>query len=117
MRVSTDKHGRRTCAKSHKPDVRQSRGHFAVTDIKAVASSSCGLASLSHVWEFDGVLLNTAVSRADDPVRMAGAFASAIKAWHSALVAGPMILQETAVSSTPEIARPFATDYSTIYKG
>ena len=48
---------------------------------------------------------------------MAGAFASAIKAWHSALVAGPMILQETAVSSTPEIARPFATDYSTIYKG
>ena len=31
-------------------------------------------------WGFDGVLLNTAVSRADDPVRMAGAFASAIKA-------------------------------------
>jgi thiazole synthase len=64
-------------------------------------------------WGFDGVLLNTAVSRADDPVRMAGAFASAIKAGHSAFVAGPMIVQETAVSSTPEIGRPFATDHST----
>jgi thiazole synthase len=61
-------------------------------------------------WGFDGVLLNTAVSRADDPVRMAGAFASAIKAGHSAFVAGPMIVQETAVSSTPDIGRPFATD-------
>ena len=64
-------------------------------------------------WGFDGVLLNTAVSRADDPVRMAGAFASAIKAGHNAFVAGPMIVQETAVSSTPEIGRPFATEYST----
>jgi thiazole synthase len=64
-------------------------------------------------WGFDGVLLNTAVSRADDPVRMAGAFASAIQAGHSAFVAGPMIVQETAVSSTPEIGRPFATEYST----
>jgi thiazole synthase len=59
------------------------------------------------------VLLNTAVSRADDPVHMAGAFASAIKAGHGAFVAGPMIIQETAVSSAPEIGRPFATDYST----
>jgi thiazole synthase len=64
-------------------------------------------------WGFDGVLLNTAVSRADDPVRMAGAFASAIKAGRSAFVAGPMLVQETAVSSTPEIGRPFARDYST----
>jgi thiazole synthase len=64
-------------------------------------------------WGFDGVLLNTAVSRADDPVRMAGAFASAIKAGHSAFVAGPMVVQETAVPSTPEIGRPFAPDYST----
>ena len=68
-------------------------------------------------WGFDGVLLNTAVSRADDPVRMAGAFASAIKAGHSAFVAGPMIVQETAVSSTPEIGRPFAKDDSTRLPG
>jgi thiazole synthase len=64
-------------------------------------------------WGFDGVLLNTAVSRADNPVRMAGAFASAIKAGHDAFVAGPMIVQETAVPSTPDIGRLFATDYST----
>lgn len=59
-------------------------------------------------WGFDAVLLNTAVSRAMDPVRMAGAFASAIKAGRNAFLAGPMIMQEVAVSSTPEIGRPFA---------
>lgn len=60
-------------------------------------------------WGFDGVLLNTAVSRALDPVRMAGAFAKAVKGGRSAFVAGPMIAQETAVPSTPEIGRPFAS--------
>lgn len=59
-------------------------------------------------WGFDAVLLNTAVSRATDPVRMAGAFASAIQAGRSAFVAGPMTVQVAAVSSTPEIGRPFA---------
>ena len=59
-------------------------------------------------WGFDGVLLNTAVSRALDPVRMAGAFAKAVKGGRSAFLAGPMIVQETAVPSTPEIGRPFA---------
>ena len=59
-------------------------------------------------WGFDGVLLNTAVSRALDPVRMAGAFAQAVKGGRSAFLAGPMIVQETAVPSTPEIGRPFA---------
>src|SRR5271170_1817561 len=63
-------------------------------------------------WGFDGVLLNTAVSRADDPVRMAGAFASAIQAGHSAFLAGPMAFQKLAVSSTPEIGRPFTRDDS-----
>jgi thiazole synthase len=58
-------------------------------------------------WGFDGVLLNTAVSRATDPVRMAGAFTSAIQAGRSAFLGGPMIVQEMAVSSTPEIGRPF----------
>jgi len=59
-------------------------------------------------WGFDGVLLNTAVSRALDPVRMAGAFSQAVKGGRSAFLAGPMIVQETAVPSTPEIGRPFA---------
>jgi len=59
-------------------------------------------------WGFDGVLLNTAVSRALDPVRMARAFAQAVKGGRSAFLAGPMIVQEAAVPSTPEIGRPFA---------
>ena len=59
-------------------------------------------------WGFDGVLINTAVSRALDPVRMASAFAQAIKAGRGAYLGGPMIVQELAVSSTPEIGRPFA---------
>src|SRR6266704_38725 len=63
-------------------------------------------------WGFDGVLLNTAVSRALDPVRMASAFAKAITSGRGAFLAGPMIMQEVAVSSTPEIGRPFTLDAS-----
>jgi thiazole synthase len=63
-------------------------------------------------WGFDGVLLNTAVSRALDPVRMAGAFAQAVRAGRSAFLGGPMTVQEMAVASTPEIGRPFTTDFS-----
>ena len=62
-------------------------------------------------WGFDGVLLNTAVSRALDPVRMAGAFAQAVRAGRSAFLGGPMTVQEMAVSSSPEIGRPFASDW------
>ena len=49
-------------------------------------------------WGFDAVLLNQAVSRATDPVRMAGAFASAIQAGRSAFLAGPMIEQAVAAA-------------------
>jgi thiazole synthase len=58
-------------------------------------------------WGFDGILLNTAVSRALEPVKMAGAFADAIRAGRSGFLAGPMIMQDAAVASTPEIGRPF----------
>jgi thiazole synthase len=60
-------------------------------------------------WGFDGVLINTAVSRALDPVRMANSFASAVKAGRAAFLAGPMPVQKRAVSSTPEIGRPFTS--------
>ena len=63
-------------------------------------------------WGFDGVLLNTAVSRSLDPVRMAGAFAQAVRAGRGAFLGGPMAVHEMAVASTPEIGRPFATDSS-----
>jgi thiazole synthase len=60
-------------------------------------------------WGFDGVLLNTAVSRALDPVQMAGAFANAIRAGRAAFLPGPVIPQDAAAPSTPELGRPFAT--------
>jgi thiazole synthase len=63
-------------------------------------------------WGFDGVLLNTAVSRANDPVQMASAFANAIRAGRGSFLAGPMVAQETAVPSTSEIGRPFMSDSS-----
>jgi len=63
-------------------------------------------------WGFDGVLLNTAVSRATHPVRMARAFANAVRAGRSAFLAGPMIVQQAATPSTAEIGRPFASDAS-----
>ena len=58
-------------------------------------------------WGFDGVLLNTAVSRAIDPVSMAVAFSAAIQAGRKGWLAGPMCVQEYAVASTPEIGQPF----------
>ena len=61
-------------------------------------------------WGYDGILLNTAVSRALEPIKMADAFAAAIRAGRSGFLAGPMMMQDTAVRSTPEIGRPFRID-------
>jgi thiazole synthase len=54
--------------------------------------------------------LNTAVSRARDPIRMAKAFADSVRAGRGAFLAGPMIAREFVVPSTPELGRPFAPD-------
>jgi thiazole synthase len=71
-----------------------------------------GLGRPSHAcqvmeWGFDGVLLNTAVALAQDPVAMAGAFAAAIQAGRTAWRAGTMIEQHTAQPSTPVLGTPF----------
>src|SRR5580658_4687151 len=63
-------------------------------------------------WGYEGILLNTAVSRALQPGKMASAFAEAVKGGRSAFLAGPMIVQEIAVPSTPEIGRPFGSGTS-----
>jgi thiazole synthase len=84
-------------------------------EIRLIIDAGIGLPSHAcqvMEWGFDGVLLNTAVSRALNPVQMAGAFASAVKAGRDAFLAGPMIIQEVAASSTPEIGRPFALNSS-----
>lgn len=71
-----------------------------------------GLGLPSHAcqvmeWGYDGVLLNTAVARAQDPVAMAGAFADAVQAGRQAFLAGAMAPQDTAEPSTPVLGTPF----------
>jgi thiazole synthase len=71
-----------------------------------------GLGLPSHAcqvmeWGFDGVLLNTAVALAQDPVRMAGAFANATRAGRAAFLAGAMSEQQCAQPSTPVLGTPF----------
>lgn len=71
-----------------------------------------GLGLPSHAcqvmeWGFDGVLLNTAVALAQDPVAMAAAFAGAVRAGHAARHAGAMQPQASAQPSTPVLGTPF----------
>ncbi|MFQ3585975.1 MAG: thiazole synthase, partial [Cyanobacteriota bacterium] len=71
-----------------------------------------GLGLPSHAcqvmeWGFDGVLLNTAVALARDPVAMAAAFAQAVHAGRQAYLAGVMQPQDTAQPSTPVLGTPF----------
>ena len=65
----------------------------------AVAAMECGC---------DAVLLNTAVALADDPEKMALAFAKAVEAGQVGYRAGLMEPREYAVPSTPVVGRAFA---------
>ena len=56
---------------------------------------------------FDGVLLNTAIASAQDPVTMARAFAHAVTAGEWAYHAGIMPVRQTAHATTPIIDTPF----------
>jgi thiazole synthase len=56
---------------------------------------------------FDAVLLNTAVAKAADPVRMARAFAAAIDAGRMAFEAGLMDVRDMASPSSPVAGTPF----------
>ena len=71
-----------------------------------------GLGRPSHAcqvmeWGFDGVLLNTAVALAQDPVVMAAAFAAATQAGRDAFRSGAMTEQDAAQPSTPVLGTPF----------
>lgn len=71
-----------------------------------------GLGLPSHAcqvmeWGFDGVLLNTAVAQAGDPVAMAGAFADAVAAGRAARLSGAMQQHSSAQPSTPVLGTPF----------
>jgi thiazole synthase len=71
-----------------------------------------GLGAPSHAAEalelgYDGVLLNTAVAKAADPVAMAGAFRLAVDAGRTAFEAGLMGPRDFASPSSPVIGTPF----------
>ena len=71
-----------------------------------------GLGRPSHAcmvmeWGYDGVLLNTAVALAQDPVAMAEAFTAATQAGRAAFLSGAMSEQEAAQPSTPVLGTPF----------
>lgn len=58
-------------------------------------------AALAMEMGFDAVLLNTAVSKAQDPRRMAQAFAASIRAGYDARCAGLIERRDMATASTP----------------
>jgi thiazole synthase len=71
-----------------------------------------GLGAPSHAAEalelgYDGVLLNTAVAKAADPVAMAGAFKLAVNAGRAAFEAGLMGARDFASPSSPVVGTPF----------
>lgn len=90
---------------------------FALTALRARFPEvplviDAGIGAPSHAAQalelgFDAVLINSAVSQADDPVRMAGAFAQAVAAGREAYLAGPMEPRDMAVPSTPLIGKAF----------
>jgi thiazole synthase len=86
-------------------------------DVPLIVDAGLGLPSHAcqvMEWGFDGVLVNTAVSRAIDPIRMATAFARATQAGRLGYLAGPMAVQDLAVASTPDIGKPFWDETSQI---
>ena len=71
-----------------------------------------GLGAPSHAAEvmelgYDAVLLNTAVAKAADPVKMAAAFARAVEAGRLAFEAGLIEPRDMASPSTPVAGTPF----------
>jgi thiazole synthase len=88
--------------------LRALRAHFPQTPLIVDA----GLGAPSHagaVMElgYDAVLLNTAISRAGDPVAVARAFALGVEAGRAAFLAKPMTPRDFARPSTPVIGRAF----------
>jgi len=61
---------------------------------------------------YDGVLLNSAIALAQDPILMAKAFKNAVEAGHLGYKAGTMQQREFASPSTPTIGTPFWHQFS-----
>ena len=84
------------------------RDRFA--DITLIVDA--GIGAPSHAAQalemgFDGVLLNSAIAQAKDPVKMAAAFRDAIRAGRAGYLAGVIPPQAFATPSTPVTGQPF----------
>lgn len=71
-----------------------------------------GLGLPSHAcqvmeWGYDGVLLNTAIAQARDPICLANAFSQAVHAGRLAYLGGHIVAQDQAQPSTPVLGTPF----------
>lgn len=92
----------------NRPALRTLRARFP--DVTLIVDA--GLGAPSHAADamelgYDGILLNTAVAKADDPVGMAKAFGMAIEAGRLAHAAGLMPARDFATPSTPVVGTPF----------
>ena len=86
--------------------LRALRAHFP--EVPLIVDAGLGLpsqAAAAMELGYDGVLLNTAVAKAGDPVAMARAFGQAIEAGRAAFLAGPMESRDMAAPSTPVVGR------------
>ena len=93
---------------ANKPAMKSMRAYFPGVPLVVDA----GLGAPSHAAEamelgYDAVLLNTAIAKATDPVRMAEAFATAVRAGRLGYEAGLMLARDMAVPSTPVAGTPF----------
>lgn len=80
------------------------------TDITLIIDAGIGApshAALAMELGFDGVLLNSAVAQAHNPVVMAAAFRDAIRAGRAGFKAGIIPAQAFATPSTPVTGQPF----------
>lgn len=86
--------------------LRTLRAHFP--GVPLIVDAGIGLpshAAAALELGYDGVLLNTAVARAGDPVAMAGAFARAVEAGRAAYLADPIEPRDMASPSTPVVGK------------
>ena len=91
--------------------LRQLRAHFP--EVTLVVDAGLGLpsqAAAAMELGYDGVLLNTAVAKAGDPVAMARGFALAVEAGRLAFEADPMAPRDMAAPSTPMLGQAMLGD-------
>jgi thiazole synthase len=90
------------------PALRSLRAYFP--DVTLIIDAGIGApshAALAMELGYDAVLLNTAVAKAADPVRMAAGFAAAVDAGRLGYEAGLIPARDMAVPSTPVAGTPF----------